>query len=114
MTNKLAIDARPFPLLNRRLAFSMAPALAVAAYCAQEQQWVKTHWSEPVPLSQRMSPIELSSSEIQRASLAGCRNRKSSDLRVGWSDAADSNSRHSGHRCPQRTSVYGQLLETSY
>src|SRR4051794_34305698 len=92
MTKKLAIDARLFPLLERRLAFSAAPELAVAVYCAQERRWVKTRWLGPVPLSQRMSPMALSSSEIQRASLAKYRNRKSSNLR-GRGNVADPNSR---------------------
>jgi len=63
-----------------------------------------------VPLSQRMSPIELSSSEIQRASLAECRNRKSPELRGGVERCADSNSRDSSFGCPQRTTLYGNCL----
>jgi len=85
MTSKLA--RRPsIPFVETGARILHGARLAVAAYCAQEQQWVRTRWWEPVPLSQRMSPIELSSSEIQRASLAECRTGSHLSFRVRWSE----------------------------
>src|SRR4051812_1912893 len=100
MTKRSAIAVHLLASFDRRLAFSTAPALAVAAYCVQGRQWARTHWSGPVPLSQRMSPRELSSSEIQRASLAKYRNRKSSNFGYGQRNVAESNSRDSGFGYP--------------